>query len=531
MTEYKTNKMNLHNTTNVLLVYPEFPKTFWSFQYALKFISKKSGMSPLGLVSIASLLPSHWKKKLVDMNTGPLGDGDLLWADYVLISAMDIQKASARLVVNRCKSLGVKTVMGGPMISSETSEFEDVDHLLTGEGELTIPQFLTDLENGCAKHLYNADEWACMTHTPVPAWELLDFKNYACLNIQYSRGCPFDCEFCDITSLYGHAPRTKSAAQVLRELDAIYQKGWRGGIFFVDDNFIGNRGKLKSEVLPLLADWMKKRDYPFNFLTEVSINVSDDEELMRLMVRAGFRTVFIGVETVSEESLAECNKLQNKNRDLLACVKRIQRMGLQVQGGFIVGFDSDTPEIFDRMIRFIQDSGIVTAMVGLLNAPKRTKLYQRLQAEGRISSEFNGNNTDLSTNVVPKMNLQTLLTGYQKIVSSIYSPKQYYQRIKNFLTEYHPAKNGSTQFSPTNIAAFFRANLRLGLIGRERTEYWKLFFWSLFKKPAVFPLAISLSIYGYHFRRIFEQSCQQADSLQIAGTKKASAASNVNNLS
>jgi radical SAM superfamily enzyme YgiQ (UPF0313 family) len=505
MSNYKNINFQEDNTIKVLLVYPEFPKTFWSFQYALKFISKKSGMSPLGLITVAALLPSQWKKKLADLNTGSVSDKDLRWADYVLISAMDIQKESARAVVNRCKSLGINTIMGGPLVSSDTSAFDDVDHLLLNEAELTIPMFLRDLQSGQPKHIYQTDGWADITQTPAPAWELLHLKDYACLNIQYSRGCPFDCEFCDITSLYGHTPRTKSTAQVLHELDAIYQTGWRGGVFFVDDNFIGNRMKLKEDVLPQLADWMKKRDYPFNFLTEVSINLADDEELMRLMVRCGFRSVFVGIETPHEESLTECNKLQNKNRDLLACVKKVQRMGLQVQGGFIVGFDNDTPQIFEQMISFIQDSGIVTAMVGLLNAPKRTRLYQRLLDEGRISSEFNGDNTDMCTNVVPKMNMKTLLTGYRQIVNTIYAPKQYYQRIVNFLTEYCPPKNGNGHFTFAHLAAFFKANLRLGIIGRERVQYWKLFFWSLTRKPAVFSLAVSLSIYGYHFRRVFEQ--------------------------
>ncbi len=491
-----------------LLVYPRFPKTFWSFQYALKFISKKSGMSPLGLITVAAFLPAQWEKKLVDMNTGPLLDCDLRRADYVLISAMDIQKESARAVVDRCRQLGVKTIMGGPLVSSDTSAFEDVDHLLLGEAELTVPLFLQDLQIGQARHIYQTEGWADLSKTPPPAWNLLNSKHYACLNIQYSRGCPYDCEFCDITSLYGHTPRTKSAAQVLQELEAIYRTGWRGGVFFVDDNFIGNRKKLKEDVLPQIVDWMKKRCYPFNFLTEVSINLSDDDELMRLMVRAGFRSVFIGIETVHEESLTECNKVQNKNRDLLLCVKKIQRMGLQVQGGFIVGFDSDTPQIFTQMINFIQDSGIVTAMVGLLNAPKRTRLYQRLSEEGRIASEFNGNNTDMQINFVPKMNMQALLAGYRQIVSTIYTPSQYYVRVKNFLTEYCPPQNGRTRLSLTNIAAFFKACLRLGVVGRERVQYWKLFFWSLFRKPAVFALAVSLSIYGYHFRRVFEEYCK-----------------------
>lgn len=487
----------------ILLVYPESPKTFWSFSYALNFISKKSSFPPLGLITIASMLPEAWEKKLIDMNTACLRDQDIKWADYVFISAMVIQKDSARSVINRCKSFGVKTVAGGPLFTCEHAEFDDVDHLLMYEGELTIPEFLHDLEISSPKHIYSANGWADLSKTPVPSWALVDLRKYATLNIQYSRGCPFNCDFCNVTTLFGHIPRTKSAEQILQELDVIYKKGWKGGIFFVDDNFIGNRRKLKDDVLPALIKWMEEKKHPFSFLTEVSINLSDDEELMQLMVRAGFDSVFVGVETVSEESLSECNKLQNKNRDLVECIRKMQRAGLQVQGGFIVGFDSDNPTIFKRMIEFIQESGIVTAMVGLLNAPKGTRLYQRLKDEGRISSGFSGNNTDMSINFIPKMNLNTLINGYNHIINTIYSPKHYYERVMKFLKEYRPVKLRKPHINLAQLSALFKANIRLGFIGRERRYYWKLFFWSVFRRPGVFSLAITLSIYGYHFRKIF----------------------------
>ena len=487
----------------ILLVYPESPKTFWSFSYALKFISKKSSFPPLGLITIAAMLPDTWEKRLVDMNVTSLKDSDIKWADYVFISAMVIQKASARSVIDRCKALGIKTVAGGPLFTCEYSEYTDVDHLLLCEGELTVPEFLRDLENGNPGHIYSAEEWADLSQTPVPSWELVDISKYATLNIQYSRGCPYNCEFCNVTTLFGHNPRTKSAEQLLKELEVIYKLGWRGGVFFVDDNFIGNRKKLKEEVLPALIDWMEKRGYPFGFLTEVSINLSDDEELMQLMVKAGFDTVFVGIETVNEDSLQECNKHQNKNRNMVQCVKKMQHHGLQVQGGFIVGFDSDSPTIFERLIEFIQDSGIATAMVGLLNAPKGTQLYQRLLQEGRISSAFTGNNTDLSINFIPKMNLEVLISGYKNIVNTIYSPRHYYERVRNFLKEYRPVKHSRPHISFSEIEALLRANFLLGFVGKERKYYWKLFFWSMFRRPAAFPLAITLSIYGYHFRRVF----------------------------
>lgn len=487
----------------ILFVYPESPKTFWSFSYALKFISKKSSFPPLGLITVAAMLPDTWEKRLVDMNTTSLKDKDIQWADYVFISAMVIQKDSARSLINRCKALGVKTVAGGPLFTCEHSEFGDVDHLLMYEGELTIPEFLHDLEKGNPKRLYTANGWADLSQTPIPSWELVDMRKYATLNIQYSRGCPYNCEFCNVTTLFGHTPRTKSAERLLQELDVIYEMGWNGGVFFVDDNFIGNRKKLKEDILPVLIQWMEKRKYPFSFITEVSINLSDDEELMQLMARAGFNSVFVGVETVSEESLTECNKLQNKNRNLIECVRKMQHYGLQVQGGFIVGFDCDNPTIFKKMIEFIQDSGIVTAMVGLLNAPKGTRLYQRLMEEGRISSSFSGNNTDLSMNFIPKMNLNVLLDGYNHIINTIYSPKHYYERIMNFMKEYEPVEFSMPQFSFNQFIALIKANFHLGFIGKERKYYWKLFFWSVFKRPKVFPLAITLSIYGYHFRKVF----------------------------
>ncbi len=488
----------------VLLVYPKTPVTYWGFQHALKFISKKANFPPLGLLTIASMLPNHYDKKLVDMNVETLHDENLLWADYVFLSAMAIQKASVRDVVSRCKSLGVKTVAGGPLFTSEPEQYDDIDHLVLNEGELTIPPFLEDLERGEAKHLYTSQEWAGLSATPVPSWELINTQKYACLNIQYSRGCPFNCEFCDITFLFGNKPRTKEPAQVLIELDAIYNAGWRGTVFFVDDNFIGNKRELKDNVLPAIIDWMEKHKNPFVFLTEASINLADDDDLMTMMVKAGFNDVFIGIETPNEKSLSECSKTQNLSRDLIACVKKIQRFGLQVQGGFIVGFDSDTSHTFNQMVRFIQDSGIVTAMVGLLNAPKGTSLYQRLLREGRMTEEFSGDNTNYTINFVPKMDKNLLVQGYQSIVSTIYSPKLYYERLLNFLKTYRPGKTSIKKMDAAYIMAFFKSIVRLGIIGRERRYYWKVLFWSLFRRPKLFPAAVRFSIYGFHFRKVYE---------------------------
>lgn len=369
---------------NILLVNPFFPDTFWGFRQALKFVSKKAAYPPLGLLTVGAMLPSTWKKKLVDMNVEALKDQDLNWADYVFLGGMSVQQKSVREIIDRCKSMGKRIVGGGPLFTVHHQEYDDVDHLVLNEAELTLPQFIDDLRGGVPRHLYESDSWADVTTTPVPLWNLINPRVYGSLNLQYSRGCPYDCEFCDITVLYGRVPRTKTKNQLLAELDALYTFGWRGGVFFVDDNFIGNKNKLKKEILPAVIQWMESNGHPFVFNTEASVNLSDDEELMHLMSKAGFRTVFVGIESPHEESLAECRKIPNRNRDLIASVKKIQQHGFQVQGGFIVGFDSDPGSIFQKVIDFVQESGIVTAMVGLLNAPVGTKLYQRLLKEGRV---------------------------------------------------------------------------------------------------------------------------------------------------
>jgi radical SAM superfamily enzyme YgiQ (UPF0313 family) len=416
---------------------------------------------------------------------------------------MIVQKKSAREVIRKCKKLGIRVVAGGPLFTTEYEEFEDIDHFVLNEAEGTLPSFLDDLKKGCAKHIYTSKEWPDMKKTPPPQWELINMKKYVTMNIQYSRGCPFNCEFCDIVVLNGHKPRTKSKDQILEELEVLYRQGWRGGVFFVDDNFITNRKRLKTEILPFLIDWMKQKKHPFYFFTEASINLSDDEELMELMIKAGFRKVFIGIETPNEESLTECNKYLNKNRDLMACVKKIQDKGFEVQGGFIVGFDNDPPSIFERQISFIQKSGIVTAMVGLLNAPRGTRLYHRLKKEDRLLNDASGDNTDFSLNFIPKMNKEVLINGYKSILNTIYSPKHYYKRVITFLREYKPITlKKKIHFKFCYFKAFLKSIWFLGIKGKERLHYWKLISWTLVRRPHFFGLAISFAIYGFHFRKV-----------------------------
>jgi len=489
----------------ILLVYPEYPETFWSFKYALKFISKKASLPPLGLLTVAALLPKEWEKKLVDMTVTPLIDRDIKWADYVFISAMSIQKESVKKIICKCKKLGAKIVAGGPLFTSGYEDFEDdVDYFILNEAEITLPLFLEDLEQGHLKHIYTSDQWVDINKTPIPLWELADINKYVTMCIQYSRGCPFNCDFCDVTFLFGHKMRLKTKDQILAELDGLYSRGWRGGVFIVDDNFIGNKGKLKNEILPAMINWMEERKYPFTFTTQASINLSDDEELMRLMVRARFGSVFVGIETPNEESLAECNKLQNKNRDLIACVKKIQKFGLIVNGGFIIGFDSDSPSIFENMIEFVQKSGIVSAMVGLLNAPRGTKLYQRLVKENRLLKEATGDNTDLSINFIPKMSYKALIDGYKKVLHTIYSPKYYYERLLMLLKNMKLRQKQKYQFHLWYLTAFLKSIWKLGIIGKERIYYWKIFFWTLFRRPQLLPMAITYAVYGFHFRKIYK---------------------------
>ncbi len=488
----------------ILLVYPQYPDTFWSFRHALKFVSKKAAFPPLGLLTIAAMLPGEWEKKLVDMNVARLTDEEIKWADYVFISAMAVQRNSVKEVIARCNKLDTKIVAGGPLFTTGHEEFDGVDHFILGEAEVTLHPFLEDLEKGCARSIYASHERPAISQTPVPLWSLIKMNNYSSMNIQYSRGCPFNCEFCDIIILNGHKPRIKDREQMLSEMEALYCQGWRGDVFIVDDNFIGNKKKLKTEILPAIIEWRKGKKYRFVLSTEASINLADDEELMKLMVDAGFGTVFIGIETPNEESLAECAKSQNQNRDLMASVKKIQNYGLEVQGGFIVGFDSDPLSIFKNQISFIQKSGIVTAMVGLLNAPPGTRLYQRLKKEGRLVSTFTGDNTDCSLNFIPKMRYETLISGYKHILNTIYSPGHYYERVKTFLREYKPHGGMVRSLQFHHIRPFVKSIWFLGIREKGRRYYWKLFLSTLLKQPRQFPLSISLSVYGYHFRKVAE---------------------------
>jgi radical SAM superfamily enzyme YgiQ (UPF0313 family) len=508
----------MNKNLKILLVNPEVPNTFWSLKSALKFVSKKALLPPLGLLTVASMLPESFEKKLIDMNTVKLRDRHIKWADYVFISAMVIQKNSARMVVERCNKLNVKVVAGGPLFTSFPEVVSDADYLVLNEAEITLPVFLKDLADNCPKPIYATDDKADMHNSPIPLYKLVNMKKYGLMGLQYSRGCPYNCDFCDITTLLGHKVRTKTTRQIIDELESLYVHNWHGDVFFVDDNFIGKRQQLKNELLPAIISWMDKRNHPFAFNTQASIDIVDDEELMTLMTKAGFDCVFIGIESPNEESLAECNKKQNTGRDIITAIKKIQQFGMQVQAGFIVGFDNDKPSVFDKLINLVQESGIVTAMVGLLNAPRGTRLYQKLMNENRLSEPPTGDNMDCSMNFIPKMDIYELLKGYQKVLNTIYSQKYYCKRIKTFLKNYNFSNKTRLKVRYSGIKALFRSMWRIGMIEKGKIHYWMLIIWSL-KNPRRLPLAVRFSIYGFHFRKMLKIIHPQMKELTAASNE------------
>ena len=485
----------------VLLVYPEFPDTYWSFRYALKFEGKRAPFPPLGLLTISAMLPEAWERRLVDMNVRRLKDSDIEWADLVFAGSMIVQKESLERVVERCKAKGKRVVVGGPYVSTSAEHLPEADHIFVGEAEATLPEFLKDLEAGEPKRIYQAAERPVLTATPVPHFQLAELERYSAMSVQYSRGCPFSCEFCDIIEIYGRVPRTKTNEQMLAELDALREVGWRGLVFIVDDNFIGNKRNVRK-LLPDLIGWSEKHGRPFSFITEASVNLAEDDALLDMMRRANFRRVFLGIETPVEESLKEAQKGQNTRRDLLESVHKIQSYGMEVMAGFIVGFDSDPEDIFDRQINFIRESAIPLAMVGLLTALPDTQLWRRLKKEGRLLHESSGNNTEGSLNFVPRMDTARLVEGYKRILSTIYSPAEYYQRALDCLSHLTQGPEPRKTRLTSDIAAFARIAFVLGLLDGARMDFWRYMKHTLTSHRQNFPHAVTLAAMGYHFRKL-----------------------------
>ncbi len=488
----------------ILLAYPKYPDSYWSFKHALRFIKKKAVVPPLGLLTVSAMLPPGWGKKLADLNVAPLNPSYLDWADYVFISATYIQKKSVKQIIESCKAHHVKIVAGGPLFTQEYDQYPEVDHLILNEAEITLQPFLDDLASGRQpQHIYRSDAFASLSDSPIPDYHLANLDEYAFMNFQVSRGCPYNCDFCEITALLGRKVRRKSSDQVIATLQRLYDLGWRGAVGIVDDNFIGQIHEVKQKLLPRMHIWMEQHDHPFKFNIQSSINMADDEELLDLLASTGFNTAFVGIETPDAESLHACDKIQNQNRNLLQSVIRIQQAGIQVTGGFIVGFDSDEPSIFQRQIDFINNSGIVAAMVGLLNAPKNTRLYRRLQAENRLTEQFSGDNTDMTMNFIPKMNHTELVEGYRSIIRNIYCVKPYYRRTRQLLLNYRPRKKNHDKVKVDTIIGFIKTLFVIGIGSRGRREYWKFLLWTLLRKRRLFIDAVTFAVYGYHFRKIY----------------------------
>ncbi|MBK9215929.1 MAG: B12-binding domain-containing radical SAM protein [Chloracidobacterium sp.] len=491
----------------VLLVYPEFPDTYWSFKHALAFEGKRAAFPPLGLMTVSSMLPPAWERRLIDMNVGELTDADIEWADMVFLSAMIVQNVSLEKVAGRVRSLGKRIVVGGPYVSTSSESLPDADHIFIGEAEETLPEFIRDLELGIPEKVYRAAERPSLHATPPPDFGLIDMSKYSALSVQYSRGCPFNCEFCDIIEIYGRVPRTKTNHQMLAELDALRDGGWRGLVFIVDDNFIGNRKNVRL-FMPDLVDWSRTNGFPFSFITEASVNLAEDDALLKQMKDAGFRRVFVGIETPVEESLKEAQKGQNTRRALIDSIHKIQSYGMEVMAGFIVGFDNDPEDIFERQMDFIRDSAIPLAMVGLLSALPDTQLWRRLEKEGRLNGYHSGNNTDCSLNFVPKMNRDRLIEGFQSVLKNIYGPRQYYARALDCLSRFHKNRIEPRQSSLIqDLKAFYRIVVTLGIRDEARLQFWKYFYKLVRFYPRDFAHGLTLAAMGYHFRQITEKYC------------------------
>jgi radical SAM superfamily enzyme YgiQ (UPF0313 family) len=483
----------------ILLVYPQNPDTFWSFKHVLRFVSKRSTFPPLGLLTIAAMLPADWQLKLVDLNVERLKDSDLRWADYVMVSAMIINRQSVHDIVARCAAFRKPVIAGGPLFTTGYEAFPAIQHFVLGEAEDIMPQLVADMRAGVLQPRYSAAGRPDITQVPAPRWDLVNFKHYVTMAVQFSRGCPYDCEFCDIIITNGRVPRTKTPAQLIGELEGLRLRGWKDMVFIVDDNFIGDKNRTKTLLRELIA-WRERVRPGMGFFTEASVNLADDAELCEQMVKAGFKKVFVGLETPSAASLQECHKVQNKGRDLVETVKTHQRAGLEVMGGFIVGFDSDRQDIFKQQFDFIQRSGVVTAMVGLLSALPQTKLYLRLKKEGRLETDSTGNNTEAVLNFKPKLNREFLQSGYRDLMKKLYEPKVYYQRIRIFLKHHRPS-GPRLRLSPSDLQAFLKSFWLLGIWDRGRHNYWRFFGSTLLRRPGQLRCAIELAVIGYHFRR------------------------------
>jgi len=513
---------------NILLVYPKFPLSYWGFQFAMDFVGRKAFMPPLGLVTVAGMFPREaYTLRVVDMNVETLSDTHLAWADVVMTSTMIVQKESLYDVVRRCNKKGIPLVAGGPHptsyyrdIKQELGIHHRIDHYLFGEVEATFPGFLDDLARGDAREVYaepHRPEGKVLKPdiglTPLPRYELLDLEAYHMATVQFCRGCPWECEWCDITKLFGRVTRTKTNAQMINEFQWLYDLGWRGPVFLVDDNFIGNR-RNALRLLPDLARWQQEHDYPFPLCTEASVDLVEHPELLNALPEAGFNLIFCGIETLSLEALLTMKKRQNTRKAdggyeehyLLNAVRKIQEQGIEVAAGFILGADGDTEASFDAHIEFIQTAGIVMAMEGLLTVLKETALYKRLEREGRLLEESLGNNVSTALNFLPQIDRDVLITGYKRVLSTLYDPtlRNYFERCWMLIQHLPQAQYRVRRVGSRDIKAFFRTLWRQ-LPSRQGTAYARFLARVLRHRPRMFPEAVRFAIEGYHFEKVTRQ--------------------------
>ena len=488
---------------NALLIYPQFPETFWSFKYALSFLGKRTAQPPFGLMTLGALLPKNWNRRLVDTNVERLRDRNLAWADVVLLSSAHIQRDSLAAIVERCRTLGLRTVVSGPITSSVPTPDLKADHVIIGEAEGLIAELARDLQQGTAKAVYQATERPETRTSPLPDLSLINMKRYAAMTVQYSRDSRFSCESCDIVEFHGRCLCTRAVAQVLAELDQLRAEGWRKSVFIGDDNFIGNRAKAKELCVELIR-WRQQSKTNFDFITEASLHLADDPELLQLMKDAGFKSVFLGIETPDESGLMASNKSQNARPSLVDSVATIQSFGMQVMGGFVLGPDTDHADIFDRMVESIQKSGIPIATVGLLHAMPGTQLFRRLRQEGRHLDGGVGNSASGHLTFLPQLDATRLIEGYRSVLKRVYSCEAYYERVKLHLSRMQsmPGEWSSKQrlLTPENARALVLSVFRQGIFGRRRWSYWKFLLTAAIRYRRCFGAAMALAGMGYHFQ-------------------------------
>ncbi len=487
----------------VLLVYPIFPKTFWSYEKILALVNRKVLLPPLGLVTVAAILPQEWEFKLVDRNIRPATEAEWAWADVVILSAMIVQKQDLLEQIKEAKRRGKLVAVGGPYPTSVPHEVQSggVDFLILDEGEITLPMFVAAIERGDTKGTFRTTEKPDVTTTPIPRFDLLELDAYSMMSIQFSRGCPFQCEFCDIIVLYGRKPRTKAPAQLLAELDYLYELGWRRGVFMVDDNFIGNKRNVKLLLLELKG-WMAEHKYPFHFDTEASIDLAQDSELMELMVESGFKAVFLGIETPDEESLQMTKKFQNTRNSLTEAVESIIKAGLRPMAGFIIGFDGEKTGAGDRIVQFAELAAIPSTTFAMLQALPNTALWHRLSKEGRLRENKDGNiNQTTLMNFIPTRPLEDIAREYIEAFCALYDPVRYLDRTyRCFLIMGSPSWTAPFKMPEWVILkAFVIIIWRQGIKRETRWKFWHHLFSIIKHNPRAFDLYLDTCAHIEHF--------------------------------